>query len=1224
MGIKTLKKRKMKQFIFILVALLLSYSSNAQISGDSTIVPGIVEIDSIVYSYTGVCQNQAYGEIELMTYPQTNSYFYEWVGQGTITSVVNVDSLDAGTYTFDIFDNSMNWLFRINIIIEEPQQISTFTLLSNPNCFGYDDGSISISNTLGDGPFSYLWEDSFGDDLSNSTLLDSITSGTYVLTTFDTYGCLEQDTFSLIDPLEIVSTTSNDVLNCIDSCDGESTVLVLNGGVPPFTYTWNDPSSQDTQVATNLCLGEYEVIVTDLNGCTDTSFVSIGNPDTLKLESLVVKDACFNICDGGIDITISGGTSPYNLEWENTDGTLPLVAPNMDNLCPDAYILTFTDANGCVETENILVNEQDSFIVNSYITPISCYGYCDGEIGIHFTNQENTPINYFWSNGSQDTIAQNLCTDSIFLVITDSKNCIDTSFYQLSNPDSIYITIDDLNDSLKCFGDNNGLISITTNGGNGPYSYNWSVNGSTIDITESISSLIANQYDLIITDNNECVFDTVFSIIEPDEIENTFSVDEPNCFGFSDGFVEALITGGTGSYIYQWSSNISDTTGLLDSILSGTYYLTVFDSNNCRLDDTIYIGSPPLLVLDPTTTNVLCYGFNNGTFSVEPIGGTQPYSYDYFGQNPTQLFADTQYRFVLTDFNGCSTDTLYYSVTQPLPLVLNVSTTDVSCYGLSDGAAIITPSGGISPYQIDWNGEDSNNLSAGNYIVNIIDDNSCTKTDTINIIEPNEITIVTNVIKPSCFGYSNGSITGSAIGGNGSLFTFFPNWNDLDSVSTGTYTLIATDAIGCASTPIDIVVDEPNELTLALTNIIDISCFDDNDGSISPQVNGGTVPYNFSWTGPNGYSSNSGDINSLYTGTYYLSIVDNNGCTINSNSAISQPSELISAFEISTNYNNYQVSCYNECDAEISTTSSGGTLPYSITWSNGMTGQGIENICAGNIAYTLTDGNGCIYNSENIPIQEPNQITANLDILDDASCFGVCDGSAELSNLSGGVPPFSVNWLGNNEIGLISQELCSGNNEIEISDLNNCTVILSININSPQEIIPDFFVSPDYGQAPLTSTITNNSTGADSFIWSISNLFNDSIINEISFQNTINVFGEYEITLTAFNSITNCSANNSQFISIEGMIELPNVISPNGDGINDYLSFNSYGINEFKMDLYNRWGTLVFKLSDVNEKWNGNSITGEPLPEGVYFYFLEANGNNGSKVEQRGNITLYR
>ena len=216
-----------------------------------------------------------------------------------------------------------------------------------------------------------------------------------------------------------------------------------------------------------------------------------------------------------------------------------------------------------------------------------------------------------------------------------------------------------------------------------------------------------------------------------------------------------------------------------------------------------------------------------------------------------------------------------------------------------------------------------------------------------------------------------------------------------------------------------------------------------------------------------------------------------------------------------------------------------------------------------------------------------------------------------------------INWVQTSEENQIANELCSENNTVEIEDQNNCIETLSINIDSPLEIVPDFIISPDNGQAPLLTSITNNSLGADVFSWSISNFFSDSIINT-DFQTIIDVFGEYEITLVAANSNTNCSEEYTQVITVEGLIELPNAISPNGDNINDYLSFASYGIDDFSINIFNRWGTKVYTLTDVNQKWNGNSIYGEALPEGVYFYVLTAEGVEGSLIEQKGSITLYR
>ena len=165
------------------------------------------------------------------------------------------------------------------------------------------------------------------------------------------------------------------------------------------------------------------------------------------------------------------------------------------------------------------------------------------------------------------------------------------------------------------------------------------------------------------------------------------------------------------------------------------------------------------------------YVMETGAISVNPSGGTPPYNYNYFGQNPLQLIADTNYQFALSDLNG-SSDTIIFSISQPPPITNLFTITDISCFGYSDGTVSVNTSGGTPSYLYDWNGEDPNNLFAGQYIVNTIDENNCTVTDTISINEPSEIIINPFLTEPSCFGYSDGSINALATGGNGSPYTF--------------------------------------------------------------------------------------------------------------------------------------------------------------------------------------------------------------------------------------------------------------------------------------------------------------------------------------------------------------------------------------------------------------------------------------------------------------------
>ena len=171
--------------------------------------------------------------------------------------------------------------------------------------------------TLGDDPFIWSWNNGF-----NTEDLSGLTSGEYILTTIDSNECSRQDTFLLTDPPEINVNILSDTLDCIGLCDGEG-IIVPTEGIPPFTYFWDNGETNDTTF--NLCVGINNVIVTDSSQCFKEFSVEIFNPDTLKIENLVVDSACFDLCDDEISLDITGGNSPYTFEYIYDNQILSLI-----------------------------------------------------------------------------------------------------------------------------------------------------------------------------------------------------------------------------------------------------------------------------------------------------------------------------------------------------------------------------------------------------------------------------------------------------------------------------------------------------------------------------------------------------------------------------------------------------------------------------------------------------------------------------------------------------------------------------------------------------------------------------------------------------------------------------------------------------------------------------------------------------------------------------------
>lgn len=1200
----------MIKLLQLIIAVLFStLFTFAQSGGDSTIVITHPNADSLFYFYQNVsCPNQSNGEISILVYGDNGPYSYEWGASGIISSTNNIDTLDAGTYTITIYDNALNGIWAVTIPITEPPQVSNFGTITHPKCFADANGNISISTASGDGPFDYLWRDENNVVVSNSQNLSNSVAGSYTLYTTDTYTCQYIDTFQLINPLPIASDLVATSVSCINNCDGIATANNIVG-IAPFTFLWNDPSNQTTQTANNLCAGTYQLTIIDDSLCVDSFEVLVTNPDTLQIATLEFDPSCYNSCDGEINVTLEGGTIPYNYEWYQ-DGLLFDSISNINELCPDTFQLVFSDILDCRDSISVIINERDSFELVDNLTPISCFGDCNGAIEINHLNPINTPISYDWSNGLQGLSLDNLCSDSLALIITDNENCIDTFEYHLIEPLPIQIHIDSINHNL-CHDDAQGFIELTINGGTPPFNYDWS-NGTGFNaINQDIFNLEAAIYELSILDNRSCPKDSAFQITAPNPITVAIAVNDVDCYSYASGEIQLTTNGGVNPYQYIWSTSISDSSNTIDSLVAGNYTVNIIDENNCNLDTLIEVFEPNRLAANPLVNNISCNGADDGNIQANPIGGVAPYFENYFGNNPLELSAGN-YPIQITDNNNCLFDTLI-SISEPLPISITPTTLDASCFGANDGSSTLDITGGTPNYQEDWNGENPEQLTAGSYQVLVYDNNNCIDSLNITINEPTQIIINENVISPSCSGYTDGVITPLITGGNP---PYIENWGAIDplNVGAGAYSLIVSDTDNCPQFKV-IDVTEPNPISFSY-NLIPISCDGATDGGIIiNSISGGTGMMTEDFYGF--------DFSQLGAGTYIYSIDDVNGCELDTIFIIDEPDPLQSQLFFASNHNGFNVSCYNACDAILNANTVGGTSPYSISWSNGSTGESINNACAGNIDYTVTDNNNCVFTIPTALLTQPPSLSATAEVLGPSSCYGICDASATITSISGGVPPYSNLWLNNGSVEMLNTTLCAGEDSVFITDDNNCTEALALTLLQPDEVIANFSITPEYGQAPLSVDFTNDSQGANLFEWNFGDLSLDSN-NALSFEYNYDLFGEYLITLEAINDTTGCSQSYSLVLQVEGMVETPNIISPNGDGINDYLSFNSFGAEALECNIFNRWGTLIYQLNHIDDRWNGNTITGEKAPEGVYFYQLNVTGIHGSILEEKGSVTIIR
>ncbi len=961
----------------------------------------------------------------------TPPYTYLW-SNGEVTPTIS--NLSAGIYCVTITDALACTATTCITITEPPLLTSAISSSTNITCFGGSDGSATVLGGGGTLPYSYLWS-SGGTNATESGLI----AGTYTVTITDALGCTATSSVTLTEPTLLTATiTSVTNVSCFGFSDGGATVTAA-GSVPAYSYAWS--TGDNTPSIVNVPVGTYTVTITDSHGCTASTSVTITGPTILTYTIDSVTDVtCFGGSDGAIDLLVGGGTVPYTFIWSNGANT-----EDISGLIADTYTVTVTDANGCQAVIDATVSEPTLLTAAiTSITNVSCFGGSDGSITVT-ANGSVPPYTYAWSSGGSAATESGLPIGTYTVTVTDSHGCTETASATITQP-TLLVSAITSSTNVSCFGGNDGAATVTVNGGVTPYNYNWS-NGGT---TATINGLIANTYTVTVTDANGCTVTSSVVITEPPLLVATItSTTHVSCFGFADGAAVVTGSGGTLPYTYIWSNGT--TTPNNDNLLAGTYCVTITDALACTATACVTITEPPLLTaVIGSSTDVTCFGGNDGSATVNVGGGTLPYIYQWSnGGNTATINNLTQgtYTVTVTDDHGC-TESALVVISEPTLLTAAItSVTNVSCFGGSDGSATVTANGSVPPYTYNWSSGGSaateNNLSAGTYTVTVTDTHGCTATASVTITQPTLLTsAITSSTNVSCFGFSDGSATVTA---NGGTLPYTYLWSNgvtdyfINNVIAGTYTVTVTDNLGCTITS-TVVITEPTLLTAAISASSNVSCFSGADGSANVLASGGTAPYTYMWSS----GGNMDFENNLAAGTYTVTVTDDNGCTATASVTITEPTLLTTAISSSSN-----VSCFNGNDGNAQVVAAGGSPPYTYLWSNGSTTDVNSSLFAGTYSVTVTDNLGCT-SAVSVTITQPTLLIATITSFNNVDCFGNNTGDATVTG-TGGVLPYSYLWssggTGASENGMIA-----GVYTVTITDNNSCTASASVTITQPNQL----------------------------------------------------------------------------------------------------------------------------------------------------------------------------
>jgi hypothetical protein len=725
---------------------------------------------------------------------------------------------------------------------------------------------------------------------------------------------------------------------------------------------------------------------------------------------------------------VSGAPAPYGYLWSNL-----ALSEDLNSLLPGNYSVTVTGANQCTAVSSVNVPDTNVPLnITSVVVENTACGFGNGSLDISVSPAGT--YSYAWSNVSFSEDLANLGPGTYTVTVTWGTCTANAAFVVADNAPNPVVSS---NVIASLCSQSNGSIDLNVTGPAAPFSYLWSNN----ETSEDLSDILSGPYSVTVTASNGCT--TVESFNVPNNA-STFSlagsaVAQTNC-AVDNGTIDLTVTP-SGAYTILWSNGA--VTEDLSGVPPGTYTVSVTESGNCTATASYVVNDQRVLPVASSAVNAEICGLANGSIDLSVSSGTSPYFYDWSsGQNVQDLtnIPAGSYIVTVTDANNC---TVTVSATVPdNPIVFALSGNaqpNTSC--LADNGSVslnLNPANGTYTYL--WSNAAATptltNLAAGTYTVTVSAGGTCTSTASFLVDN--------NTPAPNIAQSTDADFCGQASGGIDLTVANAPapfsyQWSnlavteDLTGILSGTYTVTVTAANGCTSTRVINVAEDVfvPAINSALTDAT--SCVVNNgaiDLSIAP-----AGAYTFTWSN----SSVTEDLSGIAAGTYTVTVSAGGSCTntatflVNSNTGVVTMSGQTTA-----------VLCFGANTGAIDLTVTSGTAPFLYNWSN-LPGNPEDpaNLTAGTYTVTVTDLNGCT-NTQVFVVAQPNAaLQLQCSVTNLVSEPGFTDGSANV-NIGGGTGPYLVQWAQGSSQNPVPagnfplNNLGENNYAITVTDANGC------------------------------------------------------------------------------------------------------------------------------------------------------------------------------------------
>ena len=1132
---------------------------------------------------------------------------YNWM-PGAIASEDPV-GLTAGTYYLTATSGGCQVMDTV--VINEPTPLvaaidSSFDVVCNGGTDGMAYGSASGGTG---GVYTYSWNTT---PVQNTATATDLAQGTYTLTVNDSNSCQTTVNVNINEPAALNVDTGSVAAYC--GVDQGTVWVNPTNGSAPYTYIWDSAGTviSGADTVNGLYPGSYHVQVLDNNGCKYVGDVVVSTaPGGTVSISNSTDVSCFGGADGTATVSASGAFPGFTYLWDAAAGNQ--TTNPATGLANGAYGVTVTDTFGCVMTTSVTITEPTAVGVTLTAYNKICYNSCDAYVDA-VANGGTASYTFNWNDPSSQITptATGLCPGMVTVIVTDSKGCTVSDSVLITNPAEIVLS--STTASASCNQADGGATVNVVSNGIAPFTYSWSDGVSVISAVNNLTNVVAGTYYATVTDSLGCVVSDTVTIANASgpQIDSTSSVDIL-CFGGNNGSATVYVSGGATPYIYTWNDPASQSTPTATNLIAGSYILNITDTNGCNISTSMTINEPSQLQLTFGGLDPTCTGYTDGIAWVNAQGGTMPYSYSW--NDPLTQTNDTAvglpavaggYTVTVTDSNGCF-GTENVGLSDPALFTIDVTGTDVSCFGGNDGSAVVSENG-FGPFQYTWDDpsaqstQTASSLTANTYNVQVSDVDGCIANGSIVINEPNELIMTEDtVFNVSCNGFSDGAAAVNVTGGSGAYsFTWDLSGSIVSTqqnptgLAAGNYLVTVTDTNGC-NDQLLINVTEPSSLAATATPV-DVLCANGNSGYAFVNANGGTQPYSYQWDANAALQQTDTAFN-LTAGTYSVDVTDSNGCVVNiTNIVIDEPTALALATSTVS-------STCGDNNGSATVNVGGGSPPFNFAWNSvpTQTTAIASNLFAGSYTVVITDFNGC-QDSITANVVDLGSPTVTIPTSTDVSCFGAADGSAT-ADVTGGTAPYTYAWNTTpTQNTLTATGLDALSYSVTVTDSNGCTSSANITIQQANALVAvigtptnvscnggndgEAFVSIAGGIAPFTYT------------------WNDPLGQTTDTASTLSA-GDYIVQVSDSN---NCLAFDTVTISE------PTILTLSLDSLKDV---NCFGGNDGYINIIAAGGSQPY----VSYAWTPNVSSG-PSANGLTVgnYTVTITDNNGCTVSDNYDI----